>query len=212
MCKDNYQVLNTGPPRWLWDINIQLKFYYLCCLLPLKLHIEIILLPTANIMSSTSWAHRTFKFNTNSNTFHDCTNLFFQSTKILLDNFNLFLSRFLSDTLTQVTRFRAWFPSFLWVTWNQSCSLIGHRWPPAHHFASIKDLALVLSFLSPWGLAGLGISAQWVRAWRCRDERIRSEAGPVIVRPGAENLHESPLAPNMMDRWSHIDNLCSLVS
>ena len=35
---------------------------------------------------------------------------------------------------------------------------------------------------------------------------------PVIVQPGAENLHESPLAPNMMDRWSHIDNPCSLVS
>ena len=123
-----------------------------------------------------------------------------------------FYQGFHSDTFTLVTRCSDQVNSISWVTWSINCPLIGHHWTPAHHFASIKDLALVLSFLSPWGLVGLGTSAQWVRAWQCRDERIRSEAGPVIVRPGAENLHESPLAPNMMDRWSHIDNLCSLVS
>ena len=94
--------------------------------------------------------------------------------------------------------------SSYWPSLDPSSSLCIHqRFSPGFEF---------LVTLGPGWPGHQCTMGEAVRAWQCRDERIRSEAGPVIVRPGAENLHESPLAPNMMDRWSHMNNLCSLVS
>ena len=169
-------------------------------------------------MSCTLGANQTFKFTTNIQL--KCLwwlyqSVFSQAARFFWIISICFYQGFHSDTFTQVTRYCA--TRLIHSYWSHGRRLDPY-WPsldPSSSLCIHQRFSPGFEFLVTLGPGWPGhqcTMGEAVRAWQCRDERIRSEAGPVIVRPGAENLHESPLAPNMMDRWSHMNNLCSLIS